>query len=213
LVTHYLVDIERTQIPVSATLIRHNRDQHQKWLADTSKADYLVQSICLLGAESTGKSTLSKAVADQLNEPLCEEFGRELWQKNEGKLTKQDYTTIVTTQCQREDIARSQARHFICCDTSPLTTLFYFENAFNYRPDTLNIQANRAYSHVYLCSPDFLMVQDGTRQDENFRQRQHEWYVAELKNRSVRYQLLNGSFAAKVKTILTDIQSEDRLSI
>lgn len=40
-----------------------------------------VRRICLLGGESTGKSTLSKALADVLDTAYVAEFGRDYWEE------------------------------------------------------------------------------------------------------------------------------------
>jgi HTH-type transcriptional repressor of NAD biosynthesis genes len=40
-------------------------------------------------------------------------------------------------------------------------------------------------------------VQDGTRRDHSFRQRQHEWYLRELRRSGGDYLVLEGSVAQR----------------
>ena len=61
--------------------------------------------------------------------------------------------------------------------------------------------ANRSYDAVILCAPDFPFVQDGTRQDDTFRARQHEWYVRELAVRGIPFMLAEGTLACRVAAI------------
>ncbi|WP_163317363.1 AAA family ATPase, partial [Enterobacter hormaechei] len=81
-----------------------------------------VRRICLLGGESTGKSTLSKALADVLDTAYVTEFGRDYWEEKNGVLTADDLLHIAREQVRREQ--QAEANRYLICDTSPLTTLF-----------------------------------------------------------------------------------------
>src|SRR5436190_9940361 len=60
-VQHVLVDRQRAQAPVSGTLIRGDIDAHRHWLSPPVYASF-VGRVCILGGESSGKSTLAKAL-------------------------------------------------------------------------------------------------------------------------------------------------------
>ncbi len=47
------------------------------------------------------------------------------------------------------------------------------------------LQPERPYDLVVLCGMDFSFVQDGTRQQPAFRERQHDWYLHELNQRGI----------------------------
>ncbi len=205
-VKHHLVDEQRINAPISGTVIRDYRNTSKRWLNDLVFQDYKVQSCCLIGAESTGKSTLAKALAKEFDDPCCAEYGRELWEQNNGVLDEADLLTIAQKQIAREHDSRNRARNFLFCDTSALTTLLYFEHYFQYRHPRLEMLAQRPYRHLFLCCPDFPMVQDGTRQDEKFRSSQHEWYLRELEKNGMDYHLLEGSWTEKLKQITTIIR-------
>ncbi len=81
-----------------------------------------VRRICLLGGESTGKSTLSKALADVLDTAYVAEFGRDYWEEKNGVLTADDLLHIAREQVRREQQAEANRD---LCDTSPLMTVLY----------------------------------------------------------------------------------------
>ena len=59
----------------------------------------------------------------------------------------------------------------------------------------------RRYDLVVLCEPDFPFVQDGTRRDAAFRQRQTEWYVTQLAQRGIAPVRVRGSVDERVRRI------------
>lgn len=179
----------------------------RKEMRDQKDAANEILSVCFVGAESTGKSTLSQRLADDLNTARVEEYGRTLWVERGGKLDFDDYLHIAETHIAMEETARQQANKFVFVDTTPLTTLFYSDEHTGRIDPKLRELSNRAYDVTFLCVPDFPMVQDGWRGEESFRQAQHEWYLRELKARGVNYFPLTGSFeekVAKVKAVLAE---------
>lgn len=157
----------------SGTLIRSDLHRYRYMLAHDVYRSF-VRRICLLGGESTGKSTLSKALADVLDTAYVAEFGRDYWEEKNGVLTADDLLHIAREQVRREQ--QAEANRYLICDTSPLTTLFYTLDQYGHAPQELHQLAEREYSLVVLCGAEFPFVQDGTRQGEAFRARQQAWY-------------------------------------
>lgn len=206
-VMHECVDIDRLANPVSGTSIRSSTDFSQAQLSESVMRDFRVKKICFLGGESTGKSTLSALMANEFNAPLVDEYGRTLWERNGGLLTQQDLITICRTQTANEDRAQQDAAEYIFCDTSPLTTLCYSDTLFNTRPALLEAFAERPYHQVFLCSPDFPFMQDGTRKTEAFRQWQNDWYLTELERRQIPFSRLSGTLeerALQIRRVIED---------
>ncbi len=197
-VRHILVDRARLKIPVSGTLLRQDIHSHRQWLSPLVYASF-VQRICVLGGESSGKSTLTEALAREFGTSHVTEYGRELWGMKSGQLIFADMQRIAEIQVQREEAATLHANRFVFCDTSPLTTLFYSHHMFGRAAVELERLSERRYDFTVLCAPDFPFVQDGTRQPESFRMRQHEWYLNELKQRGISYRLVTGSKEARIE--------------
>ncbi|MGY5958905.1 AAA family ATPase [Kosakonia sp. BK9b] len=198
-VTHVRLQREQGAHAPSGTLIRGDVHRWRQMLSPVVYRDF-VKRICLLGGESTGKSTLSAALAQALGTAFVAEYGRERWEEKGGELAYDDMLPIAQTQVAREDNA--DAVRWLVCDTSPLTTLFYTLEMFGKAPDALFTLAQRSYHLVVLCEDDFPFVQDGTRQDETFRQRQQAWYVEQLTQRGVPFMRVRGSVSQRVAQIL-----------
>ncbi|MCL2161725.1 MAG: AAA family ATPase [Betaproteobacteria bacterium] len=191
-VEHICVDRARASFPVSGTRIRSDPHGCREYLSPEIYADF-VRKICLLGGESSGKSTLAAALARSLDTLAVPEYGRTLWDEKEGELQFPDMLHIARTQIRHENEMAQRANRFLVCDTSPLTTLLYSGAMFGKADPELARLAGRSYDLIFLCAPDFVFVQDGTRRDDEFRMTQHRWYEKELANRGLSYIVLSGS--------------------
>jgi HTH-type transcriptional regulator, transcriptional repressor of NAD biosynthesis genes len=180
-VAHIAIDPARATIPVSGTALRADIHGLRHYLSPEVYATF-VKRVALLGGESTGKSTLAAALARELSTTHVAEYGRELWDARAGQLAFDDLLAIACEQISREDAAmRSSAtHHFVICDTTPLTTLFYSHELFGRAAPELVDLSLRTYDHLVLCADDFPFVQDGTRRDETFRQKGQAWYLQNL---------------------------------
>ena len=213
-VQHVLVDKERTRIPISGTALRNDIHGHRQWLSPVVYASF-VRRVCLLGGESSGKSTLAEALAKTFHTVHVPEYGRELWERRNGQLSYDDLLHIGERQVADEEEALFRANRFLFCDTSPLTTLFYCEHLFGSAEPGLHELANRAYDLVVLCGTDFAFVQDGTRQQPKFRDLQHAWYLAEFERRRTPFVLATGSVSdriAQISNVLLNSFNRPRLT-
>lgn len=203
-VKHILVDLERTKIPVSGTQIRRDPTTYKSFI-DPRVYETLTRRAVFLGGESTGKSTLAKDVSNHLDAPCVDEYGRELWIERNGKLDFADLLLIGEVQVQHEVEATKKAPEWLICDTSPLTTKLYSEFMFGRVDTALEALSYRPYDVTFLCAPDFGFVQDGLRQDNEFRMRQDKWYRKTLSERQIPYIELKGSIANRRRTVLNTL--------
>jgi nicotinamide riboside kinase len=175
-----------------------------------------IKKVLFLGGESTGKTTLCKELSTYYHTVVALEYGRELYERRAGNLMFEDMEFIGKIQLTREErLQKIQAVQlnwhrsrspFIFCDTSPLTTLFYSEYIFHHSSENLiNMATDSHYDIIFLCAPDFPIVQDGTRQDETFRQSQHDFYVKCLDDAEVPYIVLTGTYQDKLDTVKTHL--------
>lgn len=200
-IVHVEVDRARSQVPVSGTSIRRDIHAGRKFLHPSVYSDF-VERVAILGGESTGKTTLARALAERLATSWVPEYGRELWIAQEGRLEFPDMLRIACEQVRREESVRATATRLVICDTTPLTTMLYSEAMFGRVDSALVDLAGRSYDYTFLCESDFKFVQDGTRRDEAFRARQQCWYVRELRGRGIPFQTLFGSPEARVEQVL-----------
>ncbi|MGK5065225.1 AAA family ATPase [Janthinobacterium sp. LB3P112] len=191
-VAHVSVDQARTVVPVSGTLARQDPHAHSAFLSPIVRADFVMR-VCVLGGESSGKTTLTQALARRFETAWVAEYGRELWESQDGVLAYDDLLKIGREQLRREAQALLAARRWLFCDTSPMTTYFYCLEMFGRAEQELAQLAEHRYDLVLLCTPDFPFIQDGTRRDEDFRARQHAWYQTELARRGIAFFNVSGA--------------------
>jgi len=196
-VAHVSVDQARSLVPVSGTLVRQDPHAHGAFLSPIVRADFVTR-VCVLGGESSGKTTLTQALAAHFETAWVAEYGRELWESQDGVLAYEDLLKIGREQLRREAQALLAARRWLFCDTSPMTTYFYCVEMFGRAEQELAQLAEHRYDLIVLCAPDFPFIQDGTRRDEDFRARQHAWYEAELARRGIAYVNVSGTVAGRV---------------
>jgi nicotinamide riboside kinase len=124
-----------------------------------------VQRICLIGAESTGKTTLAQALARELNSPWVAEYLREFCETHQRTPRADEQEEILDTQSIREDIAASALEggaRFLVCDTAPLLTAVYSDLLFDDKSlYPRAIEWHRRYALTLFTQPDLPWVADG----------------------------------------------------
>jgi HTH-type transcriptional repressor of NAD biosynthesis genes len=198
-VTHVAVDPSRAAVPTSGTAIRADVHAHRRFLAPEVYASFVAR-IALVGGESSGKSTLAKALAARFDTAWVHEYGRELWEERGGRLDPPDLLHIAEVQIGREERGLLTANRYLFCDTTPLVTRFYAEWQFGVAEPRLVALADRAYDLSFLCAGDWPFVQDGSRQDPAFRDRQHAYYAAHLSAAGAPVVELAGDLDTRVAT-------------
>lgn len=129
---HVLVDIDRATVPISGTEVRN--DWHANWrkLPLATRLD-VIPRIIVVGAESTGTTTLSLDLADSLNARWVPEYGREyteLWAEAHGGMEflrwdNGDFEAIATVQNRLEENAAGSTKLYqpvVVADTDALAT-------------------------------------------------------------------------------------------
>lgn len=198
-VEHVMHDPERKNIPISGTAVRADPILMKQYVSSNVYAS-LMPRLVLLGGESSGKTTLAKTLAHELDTAWVSEYGRDEWTKRDGDLRYEDMLHIAQTQVKSELIlARRFGNKLLICDTSPLTTLFYCLTLFqNNAPQELFQLSNRTYDFSIVCAPTIPFEQDGTRRDAEFRQTQHQWYLEQLAFRNIKFKVVDGTLAERI---------------
>lgn len=199
-VEHVFAGPPRTETSASGTLLRSDIHKHRDLMSPHVYADF-VQTVCFIGAESTGKSTLAEIMAKSFDTAYVPEYGRTLWEQKKGLLEFDDLLTIAKTHTRHEEQKRLVSNRYLFVDTSPLTTLFYSKALFSRADPKLERLSERHYDHIFYCYPDFPLVQDDTRADEDFRQAQHGWYLNEIQTRNLKVTVLKGTLEQKIRAI------------
>ena len=207
-VRHVCVDRQRQTVPVSGTGARAQPHLAYAFLHPVVRAHF-VERVCLLGGESSGKTTLAAHLAARLGTCWAPEVGRERWDEKGGALGYDDMLIIGQGQSAREDELAREAQRWLVCDGSALTSLFYSLDGFGRAEPALEALARRAYAVTFVCAPDIPFVQDGTRRDAAFRVRQHHWYLAALARLGMPYVLLSGDLEQRLASACALLTAPD----
>jgi NadR type nicotinamide-nucleotide adenylyltransferase len=161
--------------------------------------------IALLGAESTGKSTLADALARRYATLWLPEYLREFVEVHARVPREDDQVGIARTQRERERAlaADARVRDFLFVDTTPLMTAVYSRIYWGrVPPDLLDLEAAHDYAFTLVAAPDLPWVPDGLqRESEEVRQRVHAQLVAVLAARGIPFTLLTGELEERVRQV------------
>lgn len=126
--------------------------------------------ICIVGAESTGKTTLAQTLAATFDCPWVPEYLREFCESRGRTPTQNEQSLILETQLIDEMASALSAslvhRPYVFCDTAPLLTAIYSDFVFN--DDTLYPRARALHSRyalTLLLAPDIAWAADGMQRD------------------------------------------------
>ena len=159
-----------------------------------------LQRIAILGAESSGKSTLAFALARHYDTVWVPEYLREFVDTHGRVPDESDQYLIARTQMEREDTAAREASRFLFCDTTPLMTALYSRWYWGRVDAQLSLLERRHdYAYTLVTAPDSPWEADGLqRESEAVRQTIHEQVVQMLEERGIVYQLVTGGLDQRV---------------
>jgi NadR type nicotinamide-nucleotide adenylyltransferase len=164
-----------------------------------------LQRIAILGAESTGKSTLAPALAARYGTLWVPEYLREFVDTHQRVPYEDDQPGIARTQRAREDAmaASMGARRYLFCDTTPLMTAVYSRIYWGrVPPELLEMEAAHDYAVTLVAGLDLPWVPDGLmRESEEVRQRVHECLLAVLRERGIPFTLLEGDLPQRMRQV------------
>ncbi|QDH33139.1 AAA family ATPase [Porphyrobacter sp. YT40] len=145
---------------LSASAIRADPAAHWPYLPKPVQAHYR-RTVCLHGAESTGKTTLAAALARETGALTVGEYGRSHCEAHRDPLTLDDLLLIGRAQTAMIAAAADWAGPLLIADTDALMTAAWTEMLLGTRPAEL-MAAPKADLYL-LLEPDLPWVDDGTR--------------------------------------------------
>src|ERR1044072_1792559 len=123
---HVRVDSARAAVDISGTRVRRDPLGCWEFLEPPVRGFYALR-VCLVGAESTGKTTLASALAEHFGTVWVPEYGREYSERKLAEEGGYDFRTdefahIAARQCEMEDEAARRANRILICDTDAFAT-------------------------------------------------------------------------------------------
>lgn len=168
------IDEGRRINPVSGTAIRADVAGNWHELAPAVRA-WLTARVVVLGAESTGSTTLAAALAERLGTLWVPEYGREHSEIREGGLAapwrSDEFDLIVDRQIALEQRAlREVPSPVLVCDTDVLATALWHERYVGSTAARLYAAAAAHPPLLYVLTGDEIpFEQDGMRDGEHIR--------------------------------------------
>jgi NadR type nicotinamide-nucleotide adenylyltransferase len=199
------VDISRNNIPISATKIRKDPFKNKNFVHPKVYND-LITKVVLLGAPSTGKTTLAEKLAIHFNTQWMPEYGREYWENHQinKRLTLEDLLKIAQTHIEREDALVLQSNRFLFSDTNAITTylfsLDYHGNALAALENLAKAAENR-YDIIFVCDTDIPYDDTWDRSGDVKRKEFQQKIIDDLNARNLKYYILNGSVDERIEQV------------
>lgn len=156
--------------------------------------------VAILGAESSGKSTLADALARHYGTVWVPEYLREFVDAHGRVPEESDQYPIARTQMERENAAAQVATRFLFCDTTPMMTALYSRWYWGRVDAQLSLLERRhEYAFTLVTAPDSPWEADGLqRESEEVRQTVHEQVLQMLAEREIPYLLVTGSLPQRM---------------
>ncbi len=207
------VDSDRKIIPVSATVIRENPFKYREYLSDIVYRD-MITKVVFLGAMSTGKSTITEALAKKYGTTFASEYGRDYWTEHQvdRRITFEAFNEICEGHIGRENMALKNADRYLFCDTNAITTYMYALDYHGKAPEYLErtaLKNSHRYDLFFLCDDDIPYDDTWDRSGDQKRHVFHKQIIADLKMRRIPYIVLRGTLkerVAKVESVLSKFE-------
>ena len=147
--------------------------------------------IIVTGPESSGKTTLSKQLSNQLNLPLVSEYSREYLNHINRQYIQSDLLKIAKHQYNNEQ----KYNQSIICDTDLITIKIWSEYKYSHCHKWIlkKIDEQNKSDRIYLlCKPDIEWEYDPLRENPKNREDLFNLYIKELQNNKMNYFLVKG---------------------
>jgi HTH-type transcriptional repressor of NAD biosynthesis genes len=194
---HVMVDHARIAVPCSGTAVRENALAQWQNLSPPVRGWY-AKRVVVLGAESTGTTTLAQALAEHFKTVWVPEYGREYsvekQARGEAEWRAEEFLEIACEQTRRENLAARDANRLVICDTNAFATSVWHRRYMGRESSQLNDFAQRCQADLYILTGDEIpFVQDGLRDGEAIRHEMHRWFVQALGCQPVPWLLVRGT--------------------
>jgi HTH-type transcriptional regulator, transcriptional repressor of NAD biosynthesis genes len=155
-----------------------------------------VMRVRMLGAESTGKTTLASTLAAAYDTLWNPEYGRPYTEIGRDPATpwaSAEFTHIARITCWYEDFLATAARRVLFCDTDAFTTAVFHEVYLGTPPTDFDDLVERAYDLTIVCGLDVPWAHDAVREFEEQRLWMHERYIDHARGSGRPWLLVEGS--------------------
>lgn len=199
------VDEARTALPISATMIRTNPYQYRSYISDLVYRDLIVK-VVFVGAMSTGKSTITEALAAQYRTSFCAEYGRDYWTEHQvdRRISFEAFDEIAAGHQEREEAAFLAADRYCFIDTNAITTYMFALDYHGKAPALLTrlaLENASRYDLFFLCEDDIAYDDTWDRSGDQKRHIFQKQIIADLEARRIPYVSLRGALNERMRRV------------
>ena len=156
------IRLDRKRPEMAGRRIRADVRSHWHLLSGSARAWYC-RRVVIVGAESTGTTTLAADLAEQLGTVWVPEYGRQFTEQHgiDHNWRSSDFEEIARQQAADEDAAARVSGPILICDTDVLATTVWHERYMGSRSEVVEAMAAARRPDLYvLTADDIPFVQD-----------------------------------------------------
>ena len=166
--------------------------------------------ILILGPESTGKSTLTEALASHYSEPWVPEVAREYLEQLGRPYDYADLALIGKAQMALEDRLAAEASRYLFCDTDLRVIQVWSQHRFGKIDSWVGEELERrTYDLILLCAPDLPWQADPLREHPDLEIREHlfEQYLEITQQSGFPFRIISGDGSARFNASVEAIRA------
>ena len=168
--------------------------------------------ICIVGSESTGKTTLAIDLAKYYQTCWVPEYGRIYTEGRiytaHGSWESREFTHIALMQNAFEDALAKVANRILICDTDAFATGIWHEKYMGFESaEVKKLYKNRMFDLYIVTDPQTPYAKDDIRVGEDSRAWMHNRFITELEKEGKNYVEVKGSREERQKKAIISIDT------
>ena len=170
----------------------------------------MLKKIAIVGPEASGKSALTKELAQHFKTSFAEEYSREYLEGIGLAYSRADLVEIAKGQIRNEETAIKQANDWVFFDTNLVVIKIW--SLYKYQqldPQINKLHQERSYDLHLLLRPDLIYENDPLRENPSIEERNElfEMYLHELKISDTHFRIVEGRDEKRLNSALSILES------
>lgn len=165
--------------------------------------------IVILGPESTGKTTLTQALANHFQAPFVAEYAREYLEKKADRAYElKDLEAIGKGHVNAVQAMLKSNPPILFCDTDLVTLHIWSMDKFDQAVPFVEANMKTQQANLYLlCKPDLKWEYDPLREDANRRDELYDWNAWVLKSMNATFVEIGGQGEKRTMRAIAAVES------
>jgi NadR type nicotinamide-nucleotide adenylyltransferase len=173
-------------------------------MEETSKK---IHRVAILGAESTGKTTLARSLALRFQTQWVPEYAREYMSLHPGNYTLADIAKIAAHQLEEEEQLAPLANKILFVDTEFIVSKVWAEDVFGQCPEWITEKLlTHRYDLYLLTANDLPWIADPVRVNPQRRDYFFNHYKRELQEGGFPFEIISGRYESRLLNAINAIR-------